>query len=37
MRCFAAALSGVTPAWGEDKPLSAIDWLSDTVTTPAGA
>ena len=31
------ALAGASAAWATDKPLSAIDWLSDTVTTPAGA
>lgn len=34
---LAVALSGMAPAWATDAPLSAIDWLSDTVTTPAGA
>lgn len=31
------ALAGGLPAAAADDPLSAIDWLSQSVTTPAGA
>ncbi|MFN7223491.1 MAG: hypothetical protein ACK4MS_05705 [Paracoccaceae bacterium] len=33
--CFPLCLSGL-PAWAQD-PLSAIDWLSSSVATPAGS
>ncbi len=38
LRAIAVVLSvGVVGPAGAEAPLSAIDWLSDTVTTPAGA